>query len=551
MDLFDVRNQLTAGRSIYDLPMTVTYYARVSTDKYEQANSLKNQVDYFSGMISANRNWKLADGYIDEGISGTSVNKRDAFLKMIRDAKARKFDFVVTKEISRFSRNTLDSIQYTQELLRYGVGVLFQSDNINTFYPDAELRLTIMSSIAQEEVRKLSERVKFGFKRSIENGRVLGNNSIWGYKKEDGRLVIDEEQAQIIRLIFDMYATQRVGIRSIGKELDELGYRNRNGNMFNFTTIKNIIANPKYKGYYCGNKTRMVDYRLKQRVKIDEEDWVTYKDEESVPPIVSEEVWEQANRILNSRSEKMKNHETAFQSRYTYSGKIFCAEHDAAFHRAIYRYKEGSKEVWQCKVYREQGKAGCVSPTLYTHELDLIVKDAFDGIVIDRTRIIERMIERYNIALSDTDISSEISKKQNEINKILVKKDKLLELSVDGKISNDEFAQRNETLNEQIDKIKTAISDLRLEKESVEQMRETIKGLNAAIAKKMAFEDSEESSQIINTALEKIIVHKTEDKNEVFIELFFRFNQQFDVYIDRRKGQHHFVIDVTFNKSGY
>lgn len=173
MDLYNMRSALNAGKSIYELPLTVTYYARVSTDKDEQAHSLKNQISYYSDFIKRNENWKYVEGYIDEGISGTSVSKRDSFLKMIDDAKLGKFDFIVTKEISRFSRNTLDSIKYTQELLENGVGVLFQSDNINTLLPDSELRLTIMSSIAQDEVRKISERVKFGFKRAIDNGVVL------------------------------------------------------------------------------------------------------------------------------------------------------------------------------------------------------------------------------------------------------------------------------------------------------------------------------------------------------------------------------------------
>ena len=166
-----------------------------------------------------------------------------------------KFDFIITKEISRFSRNTLDSIKYTQELLQNGVGVLFQSDNINTLLPDSELRLTIMSSIAQDEVRKISERVKFGFRRAIDNGVVLGNNKIWGYKKDNGKLVIDEEQAEIVRLIFELYATENMGIRSIANELTRIGYLNTEGNPLSFSTIKNILINPKYKGYYCGRKT--------------------------------------------------------------------------------------------------------------------------------------------------------------------------------------------------------------------------------------------------------------------------------------------------------
>ena len=147
MDVHSIREQLRL-RTIYDLPLRVTFYARVSTDKYEQANSLKNQMDYFEEMIKSNTKWTYVQGYVDEGISGTSVNKRDSFLKMIYDAKQHKFDFVITKEISRFSRNTLDSIKYTQELLSYGVGILFQSDNINTLYPDFTISKTPSGTIA-------------------------------------------------------------------------------------------------------------------------------------------------------------------------------------------------------------------------------------------------------------------------------------------------------------------------------------------------------------------------------------------------------------------
>ena len=183
MNLFTIRNSLTSGKSIYDLKLRVTFYARVSTDREEQLNSLENQVMYFENFIKKQTNWIFIPGYIDEGISGTSVKKRENFLKMVDDAKKGIFDLILTKEISRFSRNTVDSIQYTQELLSYGVGINFINDNINTFDSDSELRLTIMSSIAQEEVRKLSERVRFGYKRSIEKGIVPGNDNFYGYRK--------------------------------------------------------------------------------------------------------------------------------------------------------------------------------------------------------------------------------------------------------------------------------------------------------------------------------------------------------------------------------
>lgn len=212
MDLYNIRREIANGKSIQDLPLKVTYYARVSSEKDEQKNSLSNQVFYFENHIKEVSNWTYVEGYVDEGISGTSVNKRDSFKRMIADSKKGKFDLILTKEVTRFARNTLDSISYTQKLLENGVGVLFESDSINTIMPDSELRLTIMASVAQDEVRKLSERVKFGFNRSIEKRRVLGNNNIFGYRKDKGKLVIHEEEAKMIRELFEIYANRRNGI---------------------------------------------------------------------------------------------------------------------------------------------------------------------------------------------------------------------------------------------------------------------------------------------------------------------------------------------------
>ena len=195
MDLYAVRKQLSMGVPLASLKLRVTDYARVSTNTHEQKKSLQNQVEHFEQYIKENPNWTYVDGYVDDGITGTSDIKRDNFMKMIEDARRGKFDLIVTKEISRFSRNTLDSIKYTRELLSYGVSVLFVNDNINTAMPDSELRLTIMASMAQDEIRRLSERVKFGMNQAIERGEILGNNLLYGYKKnkDNGGLNIIKE----------------------------------------------------------------------------------------------------------------------------------------------------------------------------------------------------------------------------------------------------------------------------------------------------------------------------------------------------------------------
>ena len=287
--MYSIRSFLLQGKQLIDLPLRVTFYARVSTDRDEQLNSLENQVMYFENYIRSQDNWSFVYGYIDEGISGTSVNKRDNFLRMINDAKEGKFNLILTKEISRFSRNTVDSIQYTQRLLSYWVGVFFLNDNINTFDTDSELRLTIMSSIAQDEIRKLSERVRFGYKRSIEKGIVPGNDNFYGYKKNKGKLEIVESEAELIRLIFNEYSKEMMGTARLGYYLyNEYNIVSKTNKPLSGVVISRIIRNPKYKGYYCAHKETTVDYHSKKRIRFSPDEWIVYKDNDACPPIVSE-----------------------------------------------------------------------------------------------------------------------------------------------------------------------------------------------------------------------------------------------------------------------
>ena len=296
MDIHSTR-QLLRMKTIYEIPLRVTFYARVSSESDEQLNSLGNQVQYYSELIRKNINWTYVDGYVDEGLSAATTKKRENFHRMVEDGKAGLFDLVITKEITRFARNTLDSIKYTRELLSSGVAVFFQNDNINTLDEDSELRLTIMSGIAQDELRKLSSRVKFGHQQAIKNSVVLGNSRIFGYVKDDGKLVIDEEEAPMVRELFELYATGQYSMKQIEQVFWEKGYRNHNGKKIAHTTMSGVISNPKYKGYYAGNKVKIVDLFTKKQKFLPPEEWVMFKDEtgEIVPAIVDEDLWDRAN----------------------------------------------------------------------------------------------------------------------------------------------------------------------------------------------------------------------------------------------------------------
>jgi DNA invertase Pin-like site-specific DNA recombinase len=541
MNILRIRNELRNGTSIYDLPLRVTFYARVSTDKDEQLNSLENQVQYYTELIQEKPNWIYVPGYIDEGISGTSTKKRDSFLRMIADAKAGRFDFIITKEISRFSRSTLDSIQYTQQLLEHDVGVFFQNDNINTLDSDSEFRLVVMAGVAQDEVRKLSERLKFGFRQAIKNGHVLGNDRLWGYDKKDCVLTINEGEAQVVRRIFDLYANQHMGIRRISQTLYDEGFTSRKGNAFNVLTIRHILTNPKYKGWYCANKSQTVDYRTKRKILLDESEWIMYPDP-SVPAIVSEELWDRANALYRQRSQQMMSHQSAaeFHNRYAYSGKIICEEHGTSYHRQVIKSAKRETEVWQCKVYRDRGRAGCSAPQLRTTELDVIMAQIFDQLAQNRQPIIDAVMKVIESVPSEKDYHQQGQKLEKEIAALGDKKDRLLEMSIDGIITMTEFKQRNDSFNTQIEQLEVQLETLRQEEERDKRSAQQFQQIRDALEQELSFQNGI-NSKLVTTILDRIVVKKGSTREEARLDIHLKFGDPYEAVLQREKSSFRLV----------
>ena len=528
MEVRKIRAEMRNGRSFYDMPLRVTFYARVSTDQDEQINSLENQVQYYTELIQSKPNWRFVPGYVDEGISGGSTKKRDNFNRMIRDAKAGMFDFIITKEISRFSRSTLDSIKYTQELLDYNVGVFFQNDNINTLDTDSEFRLVIMAGVAQDEIRKLSERLKFGFRQAIKNGHVLGNDKLYGYDKKDCVLTANEEEAEIIRIIFDLYGNQRLGTRTISKRLMELGYTSREGNAFNTLTIRHILENPKYKGWYCGNKSQSVDYRTKRNILLDESEWVTYPDP-SIPAIVSEELWNRANILYKRRREEMKSHSSgiSFHNRYPYSAKIYCEEHGTTFHRQVIQTKKGQQEVWQCKVYRSHGRAACSAPQIRSSDLDVILSDIFKELVRDKEKIIESLVTVLTNIPKEVDYGKLRCQVENEMDDLERKKNRLLDLSIAGALTVEEFKERNDAFNAQILECQGKLTAIRQEEESRSSEELDIPAIRQALDRALSFTGDIDTA-LVATILDRVIVKRESTKDNIYLDIFLKLGSTYE-----------------------
>ena len=483
MDIHDIRTKLRT-KSIYDIPLRVTYYARVSSESDEQLNSLGNQISYYDDLIKRNKNWTFVPGYIDEGISGISTRKRENFNRMIEDAAQDLFDLVITKEISRFARNTLDSIQFTRQLLSCGVGVFFQNDNINTFDEDSELRLSIMSSIAQDELRKLSSRIKFGHQQAIKDGVVLGNSRIFGYTKHSGRLVIDEEEATMVRDLFALYATNHYSMKQIEQILWDRGYRNHNGKKISHTTMSGMISNPKYKGYYAGNKYKVIDMFTKKAKSLPPEEWVTFKDEtgDIVPAIVSEELWEAANAILKRRSEDVKNRQGICNHANLLTGKLICAHCGTAYYRKESVDKQGKKNSrWVCSGKIKNGAHSCASFAIYEEELKPILLE----LVQDTKTSTEAMIAAYTEMFRATHDQAELEKKREAAyqrrDMILKKRYKLLEYNVSGKVSDHDFVTMNNECSEELALVETQINELEHQDEQQMEFKRQIEDVTNAM----------------------------------------------------------------------
>lgn len=528
MDLYTVRKQLNMGMPLTSIKLRVTDYARVSTDHLEQKKSLQNQVEHFEQYIKKNPNWTYVKGYVDEGITGTSDVKRDNFMKMIEDARSDKFDLIVTKEISRFSRNTLDSIKYTRELLSFGVAVLFVNDNINTAMPDSELRLTIMASMAQDEIRRLSERVKFGMNRAIERGEILGNDLLYGYKKnkDTGVLNIIEEEAKVVRRIYELYAVEELTLSKIVKTLNSEGLKTCQGKKWCISTISRMIENPKYKGYYCARKSEIVDYMTKKIKYFEKDDWVIYEDKTRIPPIIDEDLWNRANNRLILRKKafsERKEDKSIYKNRYLYSAKIFCGQHNTVFHRREFR-KNKKDITWVCSEYLKNGKSTCDSPNIRESELDAIFKDLISKLQIDSNEVIDTLMNYYKHLEIDTGIDEEMNIREKEINNLYAKKDKLLELNLQGSLSNTEFYERNNSFNEKIKVLDNELNNLKSQKDELKGTTDKTKELAEILKQKINSKST--IDKIISSLLERIVVSKIyNDKNNMELNIFLSYKE--------------------------
>ena len=387
------RQRETGRRAVQEKKIRVAAYCRVSTDQEDQLHSFEAQVDYYTKYINDHENYEMAGIYADEGISGTNTKKREQFKRMIADCEGGKIDLVITKSISRFARNTQDCLAYSRKLKNLGIGIIFEKENINTLDSTGELLFTILSSLAQDESRNISENCKWGIRTKFKNGEMhLNTFKFLGYDKdENGKLVINKEQAKTVRRIYRDFL---IGINpaQIAKELTEEKVPGCNGQTKWYpSTIVGILKQEKHMGDALLQKTYTADFLTKRQVKNNGEIAQVYV-KDSHKGIIDKQTWNAVQEEFERRERFMEAHGT---DRYSYGAdcmpfceKVFCGECGSLFTRHSWRSR--GIVQWQCKNHRKDGKVSCRNAYVDNSDLEKGFVKAFNKLVADREKFMER-----------------------------------------------------------------------------------------------------------------------------------------------------------------
>ena len=374
-------------------------YCRVSTDHLEQLSSYEAQVRYYTNYIENHPDYDWAGIYADEGISATNTKRRDQFNKMIKDCEAGKIDVIITKSISRFARNTLDCLQYVRQLKELGIGIIFEKENIDTLDAKGEVLLTILSSLAQDESRSISENSTWGIRRRFEQGKVSVNHTKFvGYDKDDeGNLIINKKQADIVKRIYSDYLAGK-GPNRIAKELEEDGVANWRGETKWYgSTIKSMLSNEKYKGDALLQKTYTVDFLTKERA-INKGEVPMYYVEESHPAIIGKEIWEAVQLETKRRQDYMEQHgvkqlDFIKAAENPLIGRVICGECGNAFGRKTWNStnEDLKRRVWQCnRKYEKKGEVRCGNKHVDEEVLFKAFVSSFNALVENKDHFIEK-----------------------------------------------------------------------------------------------------------------------------------------------------------------
>ena len=455
-------------------PRRIVFYGRVSTEHEAQLSALENQMQWYDDQLRYHPNWMLVERYIDEGITGTQAKKRPAFLRMLEDARAGKFDLIVTREVCRFARNTVDTLVTTRELKNIGVEVYFVEDNIWTMDGDGELRLTIMATLAQEESRKVSERVKAGQYVSREKGTLYGSGNILGYDRVGDTYVINEDQAETVQMIFDMYLNEGLGTGKIARRLTELGRLNASGlNKWSHGVISRILNNQTYMGVIAYGKSFSNNYLEQKRINNRDKSTYIYM-EGKFPAIVSQEDWHRAQEIKAGRMMESFSPQTGKKVRHCvqenkdlWGSKLRCSC-GCGFRKNVWHRYEDRPTSYGYKCYnilnngsaKQRRDAGaddtgyCDQPMIADWKLELMGKAILEQVFREQRDLIQYTInlirQSYRtVRPAETSMANLAARME----RLKAKKETLLDMRTEGEITKEEFLAQRQKLDAELQKL--------------------------------------------------------------------------------------------------
>ena len=503
----------------------VAIYARVSSEHEAQLSALANQVQYYDELLSRHPEWKLYDKYIDEGITGTSVKKRKSFMRMMKDADKGCFDLIVTREVSRFARNTVDTLQETRRLKKIGIEVYFTEDNIWTMNDDdGELRLTIMATLAQNESKKTSQRVKAGQMISFKNAIPYGTGNILGYDRAGKELVVNPDQAETVKLIFKMYL-EGMGLTKIRYELEKLGRLTAMGlTKWESAVISRVLRNPFYCGTIVYRKAYVPDY-LEQKTKKNRGEVEQIVVEGKHEPLVSKDNFAKVQEMMDLRVQKTQYNKLAGKKAPTiiWSKKLIC-QCGCSFNQKVWTKtpKGGKKYCFQCYSQRTTGSVAtrknkgldlegvCTVPLVPEWKMVLMFRMLMKALFEDKERVLKianELLESNIHQAINKETRNKIKRYDGQLNTLKRKMAKLVDMRMSDEIEKELFLENKAMLDRDIEEVQGKLSKLVGQAEMTEgELKDKIKILEFAMNQDFNFDSKDIPDSIVDLMVKKVTV---------------------------------------------
>lgn len=497
----------------------VCAYCRVSTDSEEQQTSYNSQIKHYSEKIKSTPNWEFVGIYADEGISGTQVKNRTEFMRMIDDALSGKIDIIIAKSISRFARNTIDTLKYVRDLREHKVDVFFEKENIHTLELESEMFLTLFSAFAQAESESTSQNVKMGLRAKMKRGEFVGFVECYGFtwNKITKELEINEEQAEIVRMIFDLYVSG-IGSFTISKMLNEKGIKAHRGGIWRPTSVRCVLTNEKYVGDLLNQKSYVDNPLTHKHIKnFGEREKYYVKNHHQ--GIISREIWDKAQEIYQKRSKEMapngKTHGSKFSKKYPFSSKIECGICGTNYtRRTNEKRKDGTRKIYWACFHKTVDVKNCKESIFVTEDnLKEMFIQIYNSIIKKKHKTKDKLLKAIKDTLNEDDSIVKLDKLIKDKTNLEKRLSNLIDMKLDDYENKNAYISKEKEINTELKRINDEINDYENIKNTNKNIQEQMKKIEKILETPQTIKEFDEN--IFNNLVEKIIVGEKDDKGNI------------------------------------